>query len=205
MKTKTKKISLLAISTIALAMPFAASAGATVKAPNGSATLYDDNADGTLFSKSPSSFSGNIIVDTSATTLGDGYSIGSAFSHLAGTGVVNTYFTVANNVTSFVGTWGALGGGSLGAVTLYDISKSATVGYTLVGDQYNASLIGGDTYDWKAAYSNGSSNFSLNSSIQVSAVPELEQWAGMLIGLLLVGAKVTRAKKSASSFNLSIA
>jgi hypothetical protein len=200
MKTKTKKISLLAISTIALAMPFAASVAAT-----NSSTVYLNATD----AGTTSVFNGGAGVNandqsTSFGPLSDQGGISSVFRGLTGTGISNTYFSVAANTALFSATENLIPKSfAITAVTatLIDLTHPSTIvlgrDATTGAFTYDA-LKAGDKYDFQATY-NLRGTAALYSTITVAApIPEPEQWAMMMVGLFLVAAKVTKTKKSAT-------
>jgi hypothetical protein len=187
MKTKTKKISLLAISTIALAMPFAASAVTNV-------TTYSTN--GTAISTNVT-FSNDSFTGAPVTLSSQG-SITTTLYGLTGSGTTNTYFTVDSSAKFFSATENIVPTSPTTA-TLYDSTTGQTISFnaTSNGAYATGALKAGDSYDYIVAY-NTSAPSTLSTSLIVAAIPEPEQWAMMMIGLFLVAAKVTKYKKSAT-------
>lgn len=187
MKTKTKKISLLAISTIALAMPFAASAVVNVT------TL---STDGSLITPSLT-FSTDTFAGAPVTLSNQG-SITTTLYGLIGSGTTNTYFTVDSSAKFFSATENIVPTSPTTA-TLYDSTTGQTISFnaTSNGAYATGALKAGDSYDFKVNY-NVLAPSTLSTSIIVAAIPEPEQWAMMMVGLFLVAAKVTKSKKSAT-------
>jgi hypothetical protein len=197
MKTKTKKISLLAISTIALAMPFAANATAkSFIALDGATTYITPGTTGTLYADTTAQA-------VSTYNLSDGDTLVSNFVKVTGAGSVNTYFTVAPNTPLFSASATIVPPSANGLTyQLLDYSKGNAVvslSAPAVGStSYTyASLKAGDIYDFKVSFK-GITASTITSSITVAAIPEPEQWAMMMVGLFLVAAKVTKTKKSAT-------
>ena len=187
MKTKTKKISLLAISTIALAMPFAASAVVNVTTLSTNGSIITPS-----FTYSTDTFAGAPV------TLSNQGSITTTLYGLSGSGTTNTYFTVDSSAKFFSATENIVPTSPTTA-TLYDSTTGQTINFnaTSNGAYATGALKAGDSYDFKINY-NVLAPSTLSTSIIVSAVPEPEQWAMMMVGLFLVAAKVTKSKKSAT-------
>ena len=187
MKTKTKKISLLAISTIALAMPFAASAvvNVTTLSTNGSIITPSVTYSTDTFAGAP-------------VTLSNQGSITTTLYGLTGSGTTNTYFTVDSSAKFFSATENIVPT-SPTIATLYDSTTGKTISFnaTSNGAYATGALKAGDSYDFKVNY-NVLAPSTLSTSIIVAAIPEPEQWAMMMVGLFLVAAKVTKSKKSAT-------
>ena len=187
MKTKTKKISLLAISTIALAMPFAASAVVNVTTLSTNGSIITPS-----FTYSTDTFAGAPV------TLSNQGSITTTLYGLSGSGTTNTYFTVDSSAKFFSATENIVPTSPTTA-TLYDSTTGQTINFnaTSNGAYATGALKAGDSYDFKINY-NVLAPSTLSTSIIVSAVPEPEQWAMMMVGLFLVAAKVTKSKNSAT-------
>jgi hypothetical protein len=187
MKTKTKKISLLAISTIALAMPFAASAVVNVTTLSTNGSIITPS-----FTYSTDTFAGAPV------TLSNQGSITTTLYGLSGSGTTNTYFTVDSSAKFFSATENIVPTSPTTA-TLYDSTTGQTINFnaTSNGAYATGALKAGDSYDFKVNY-NVLAPSTLSTSIIVAAIPEPEQWAMMMVGLFLVAAKVTKSKKSAT-------
>ena len=176
-----------------------------------------------LTAQATTSYYGAFITDASAIVAtpfsGNGSSAGSAFAPLASFGnggslasiefsfqqvpasVFDIFFTAAAN--SFAGTASTNSDG-ISNITLTDVTKSAVVATGLLHDgnlagiNY-ANMVSGDVYKYEIQLTpNPLANFgSVSAGFNISAVPESEEWAMMMLGLPLLG-WVARRKQSAT-------
>lgn len=197
MKMNAKNIGLLAVSAIILAVPLRGNTAVT----GGFANVVID-VDAT--SQINYSFTGlNTNTDSSAFgILGDEGSINSYFRNVIGSGVTNTYFTVASGITQFSGSANVTSGNghAIGSVTLIDTYNNTT--FALAADsgaQYNfANLVANHVYDWKVGFASTTGNaqkFAMNTGINVAAVPEPQTWAMLFAGTILLGMQLRRKER----------
>jgi hypothetical protein len=191
---KARKFGLLAFTTIALAMPLAASAEY--------ANIEVDDAD--LNPILTDSYTGTSY--TIADALKNNYSVSTDFGGFGnGSYTYSTVFTVDPTINSFTA-----------VLNFYDPTKSAFgtlsgpgVSGGFDGSQYvYTGLVGGKTYTWESNFTVkdatpgnlGGLQNSLTLSIAVVPVPppipEPEEWAMMLVGAGLVGFQVRRKQRA---------
>ena len=178
---KAKTLGLLALSAVAMAMPFAA---------NAAITAVDLNGD------KQGSFVGGKLTIGSALEDGDNVYV-SVTKASAGSYTYNTLFTLAQdsvvsgNATFIkpVNSTVALTVGLGGAVVAGTWDAAA-------GQYEYTGLKAGTTYDWITTGTVPAGRTgSFSSQLTVAAVPEPEEWAMMLLGTGLVGYQVRRKQK----------
>ena len=195
-----KRIGLLAFLTLALVMPFAVNTAAAAAVASNSTTVYANAASaGTV-----TSFNGGVgtTTNTAATAwlLADQGGFNSTFRNLTGTGVANSFFSVVASTPLFSATMNSNLFSTGMTPTLIDVTTGKTVALTidpLTGMYTFGALVSGQVYDLQVAYTIAATA-SVYTTITVAAIPEIEQWAMMLIGLFLIAVKVNKSKKSDS-------
>ena len=195
-----KRIGLLAFLTLALVMPFAVNtAAAAAVAVSNSTTVYANaTSAGTV-----TSFNGGVgtTTNTAATAwlLADQGGFNSTFRNLTGTGVTNSFFSVVASTPLFSATMNSNLFSTGMTPTLIDVTTGKTIALTidpLTGMYTFGALVSGQVYDLQVAYTIAAKTASVYTTITVAAIPEIEQWAMMLIGLFLIAVKVNKSKKS---------
>jgi len=191
-----KKISLLALLTVSLALPFSVNA-----VTNSTTVTPDANSDPYM-----TSFNSGLGSDTNsaatAFSLSDQGGTGSSFRNATGSGVINSFFYVAESTPFFSATLNSsLRSTAFTSTQLVDVTTKQAFNLAISNGQYNfGSLVMGDIYDFKAAYNiaagSSASIYSTMTVASVGPIPEPEQWAMMIAGLFLVATKVGKAKKS---------
>lgn len=213
---KAKKLGLLAVSAMVLALPFTASAGIV-----GNIDVKDNK--GKSLSGYSHSFTG-LTVDVSANPLKGKWSVIDSVKQLAGNNqhtvsfISVVEFKVAQ-ASTFAGSASITApvndSGKIVKVELYDATTNKDLTATLngSGNQYNfKGLKAGDLYEWKVTGTvtgpgnsglvASSSKTSMLSQFTVAAVPEPEEWAMMLVGVGLVSFQVRRNQKRMSQLAL---
>ena len=174
---KATTLGLLAVSTFALAMPFTANASL-------SATVF-------LNDTKLGSFSGGTYTIGSALVDGDIVAVNIKGSPSA---AYDTFFTVASDSTLY---GSKVFGKAASGVTVSLTGTGVTGGWNAIDGQYEfTGLKAGQTYDWKTTGTVTGSNGTFGSQFTVTAVPEPEEWAMMLLGAGLVGYQVRRKQKA---------
>ena len=182
---KAKKLGLLAVSTLALAMPFAADAAL-------SATVF-------LNDTKLGSFAGGSYTIGSALVDGDVVAVNVKNSPSA---TYDTFFTVTQD-SDFSGS--KVFAKPATGVTVSLTGTGVTGGWSAADQQYVYSgLKAGVTYDWKVTgIVPAGKTASFGSQFTIAAVPEPEEWAMMLVGVGLVGYQVRRKQKGLEQLSLS--
>ena len=195
-----KRIGLLAFLTLALVMPFAVNTAAAAAVASNSTTVYANAAS----AGTATSFNGGVgtTTNTAATAwlLADQGGINSTFRNLTGTGVANSFFSVVASTPLFSATMNSNLFSTGMTPTLIDVTTGKTIALTidpLTGMYTFGALVSGQVYDLQIAYTIAATA-SVYTTITVAAIPEIEQWAMMLIGLFLIAVKVNKSKKSDS-------
>ena len=202
-----KRIGLLAFLTLALVMPFAVNtaAAAAVAVASNSTTVYANaTSAGTI-----TSFNGGVgtTTNTAATAwlLADQGGFNSTFRNLTGTGVTNSFFSVVASTPLFSATMNSNLFSTGMTPKLIDVTTGKTIALTidpLTGMYTFGALVSGQVYDLQVAYTIAAkATASVYTTITVAAIPEIEQWAMMLIGLFLIAVKVNKSKKSDSQLS----
>ena len=198
-----KRIGLLAFLTLALVMPFAVNTAAAAAVASNSTTVYANAAS----AGTATSFNGGVgtTTNTAATAwlLADQGGINSTFRNLTGTGVTNSFFSVVASTPLFSATMNSNLFSTGMTPTLIDVTTGKTVALTidpLTGMYTFGALVSGQVYDLQVAYTIAATA-SVYTTITVAAIPEIEQWAMMLIGLFLIAVKVNKSKKSDSQLS----
>ena len=189
-----KKFALLALLTLAFAMPMTANAAAT-----SSTTVYANaTSAGTIVATASTSTN----TASTACLVADQGGFNSTFRGLTGTGITNSFFSVVAGTPLFSGTINSNLFSTGMTPTLIDVTTGQTIAltYSATTGMYTfGSLVSGQVYDIQVAY-NVAANLTaaVYTTITVAAIPEPEQWAMMIVGLFLVAAKVRKTKKSAN-------
>ena len=200
-----KRIGLLAFLTLALVMPFAVNTAAAAAVASNSTTVYANaTSAGTL-----NSFNGGVgtTTNTAATAwlLADQGGFNSTFRNLTGTGVTNSFFSVVASTPLFSATMNSNLFSTGMTPTLIDVTTGKTIALTidpLTGMYTFSALVSGQVYDLQVAYTIAAkATASVYTTLTVAAIPEIEQWAMMLIGLFLIAVKVNKSKKSDSQLS----
>ena len=200
-----KRIGLLAFLTLALVMPFAVNTAAAAAVASNSTTVYANaTSAGTL-----TSFNKGVgtTTNTAATAwlLADQGGFSSTFRNLTGTGVTNSFFSVVASTPLFSATMNSNLFSTGMTPTLIDVTTGKTFALTidpLTGMYTFGALVSGQVYDLQVAYTIAAkATASVYTTITVAAIPEIEQWAMMLIGLFLIAVKVNKSKKSDSQLS----
>jgi hypothetical protein len=184
---KTKSLGLLAITALALAMPFTASAAvSTIKVTDGvtGAIVVPTTAIGTSYTISP--------------VLGDQYGGFLKVSNLTGgTYTYDTFFKVAAGVNTFSGTVNWIAPTVAGTVKL--LQGSTPLSTFVDGKAIYTGLVAGTTYTLETIVSiKANEKGGFTDTFKVAAVPEPEEWAMMLVGAGLVSYQVRRKQKGLS-------
>ncbi len=188
-------ISLLVFLPVALVLPSAVNA-----APTNTTTVYtDSNSEGTVFT-----YNGGVgtTTNTAATAwiLSDQGGFNSTFRNLTAQGTTNSFFSVVVDTPLFSATMNSNVFSTGMTPRLIDVTTGSTIAINIdpeTGMYVFDALVSGQVYDIQVAYNVAArTTASVYTTITVAAVPELEEWAMMLIGLFLIAAKVNKSIKS---------
>jgi hypothetical protein len=187
---KTKSLGLLAITAVALAMPFTASAAVV-----SNIKVTDDKGALVVPTKS---FTGTSV--TIADPLGKQYNVLVKAANLTvGSYTYDTYFKVAAGVNTFSGAVNWISPVVSGSVKL--LQGSTVLSSIVDGKAQYTGLQAGITYtvETKVTVKQDATLGRFNQTFGVTAaVPEPEEWAMMLVGAGLVSYQVRRKQKGLS-------